>query len=322
MEPNQHQLNILLDRIYNGTANEQEREIIRNWMVGMDISDTATSADLLQAAKQDMLQRILAEEPAVTPPTIRSNGFLKAMRTWKAAAAVFVLALASWFLFNKGKSSKEPVYTTIAATQRNIKLIELPDGSQVWLNAGSRLEYIPDQFNKDKRCVKLTGEGFFSIAPDKERPFIVSSDHIETQVLGTAFNIETYPGETEIRIALVQGSVAVKDIHSNSYTVLHPNEMLRYVRASGQSGVVGFSNKMGDWVHGHMIFEELPLADVLDRIAYRFGISIQYDRALVANKRVTGDISPDKWQTVLDDILFIHKLRYTTKNGIVYISKR
>ncbi|RFS19433.1 DUF4974 domain-containing protein [Chitinophaga silvatica] len=322
MEPNQHQLNLLLERIYSGTANEQEKEIIRNWIISMDIHDTSVTAETLQVAKLEMLDRILTTNTVVTTPTLRSNGFRKVLRTWKAAAAVLVLAIASWFLLNKNKPSKDPVYTTIAATQRNIKHIELPDGSQVWLNAGSRLEYIQDQFNKDKRCVKLTGEGFFSITPDEARPFIVSSDHIETQVLGTTFNIETYPGETEIRIALVQGSVAVKDTHTNSYTVLHPNEMLRYSRVSGQTGVVGFSNKVGDWVNGHMIFEELPLGDVLDRIAYRFGISIQYDKALVMNKRVTGNINPDKWQTVLDDILFIHKLRYTTQNGIVYISKR
>lgn len=314
----------MLDRLFKGRASEHEKEMIRQWMMSMDISDAVLSAEQLHVAKQEMLFRIMETPQTIIQPR-HVKTIVKALTIWRVAAVVIPLAFLSWFFAGRpGKSrQKELIYTTIAATEKNVKHIKLPDGSEVWLNARSKLEYVQDQFNKEKRNVRLTGEGYFEIAKDDARPFIVSSENIETRVLGTAFNMETYPGETEIRIALVSGSVGVKDIHTNNYTLLHPNEMLRYSRSSSSWGVVSFSSNMvRNWINGHLIFEELPLADVLDRFTYKYGVSIQVDRKLLQDKRVTGDLGPDKWETVLDNILFIHKLKYTTQNGIVYISKR
>ncbi len=295
--------------------------MIRRWILFMDIADEHLSEETLQAEKMAMLSRIMESKPeAMAPPHRRS-----VITIWRAAAAVVVITFASWFLLHRHQrqQARDPQYTTIAATDKNAKHIKLPDGSDVWLNARSRLEYIEDEFNKEKRCVRLTGEGYFEIAKDDARPFIVASENIETKVLGTAFNIETYPGEAEIRVALVHGAVAVKDTRTDNYTLLHPNEMLRYSRNNKKWGVVPFAAGMvRNWIDGHLIFEELPLADVLDRFAYKYGITLQYSKELVKNKRVTGDFQPGNWQTVLDNILFIHKLTYTTKNGIVYINKR
>lgn len=310
----------ILDRLYKGTASEQEKEIVRGWMVSLDISDTATSENKLQEAKQEMLQRILRMPRESARPVKRMPN------AWKAAAAVLVLAFSSWFLLTRTlhpRKQKELAYTTIATTGKEAKHIKLPDGSEVWLNARSKLEYVPERFNREDRCVRLVGEGYFEIMKDDARPFIVSSENIETRVLGTAFNIETYPGETEIRVALVNGKVAVKDLQTNGYALLHPNEMLRYSKGNKKWGVVPFSSNMTrNWINGHLIFEELPLMDVLDRVAFRYGLSLRYSKELLKDKRVTGDFSPDKWQTVLENILFIHRLTYTTKNGIVYINKR
>lgn len=326
MEPDKQTPGEILNRIFSGTASETEKDMIRQWMLSMDVSDPATaSEEELQTAKITMLARIMDASSTPAQPS-RRNALLKVLTMWKAAAAVVLLAIASWFFINRGarnRQQKDPIYTAIAATERDAKHIKLPDGSEVWLNARSKLEYVQDLFNKENRCVRLTGEGYFEITKDDARPFIVASENIETRVLGTAFNIETYPGEAEIRVALVHGAVAVKDIHTNNYTLLHPNEMLRYSKGNKKWGVVPFSaNMVRNWLNGHLIFEELPLLDVLDRFAYKYGITLQYDKELVKHKRVTGDFSPDKWQTVLDNILFIHKLTYTTKNGIVYINKR
>ncbi|RBL89507.1 FecR family protein [Chitinophaga flava] len=327
MEPNYPMLKDMLDRLFEGEASEQEKEMFRQWIISVDMSDadTAVAAETLQAAKQEMFYRIV-EMPRNTKPETRVRKMLKTLTMWKAAAAIIPLAFLSWFLLNrmgKSRQQQEIHYTTIAVTEKNVKHITLPDGSEVWLNARSRLEYAQDRFSKDVRCVRLTGEGYFEIVKDDTRPFVVASENIETQVLGTGFNIETYPGETEIRVALVHGAVSVKDIHTNTHTLLHPMEMLRYSKGSRKWGVAPFSsNKVHNWVQGHLIFEELPLTDVLDRLAYKYGLSLQYDRELVKHKSVTGDFAPDKWQTVLDNILFIHKLKYITKNGTVYISKR
>ncbi|NLR67679.1 hypothetical protein HGH92_25470 [Chitinophaga varians] len=319
MEPNKHIPEDMLHRLYQGAGSKQDKEMISRWMLSLDISDNSMSEETLQAAKAAMLDRILDK------PQEQRKG-IKKMHLWKAAAAVVILVLTSWwalFNFNRHRQRAVMVYTTIAATNKDMKHIQLPDGSEVWLNARSRLEYVEDRFHKDARYVRLTGEGYFEIAKDEARPFIVTTDNIETRVLGTRFNIETYPGEAEIRIALVSGQVGVRDHNNNGYTLLKPNEMLRYSRSNKNWAVMPFSaNRVHHWTNGHMIFEELPLADVLDRFAYRYGLTLQYDPALAAHKNVTGDFSPDKWQAILDNILFIHQLTYTAKNGVIYINKR
>src|SRR5690606_29333886 len=108
-----------------------------------------------------------------------------------------------------GKSVGYHTVTTPIGGQYRIRL---PDGSEVTLNAASELRY-PTVFQHDRRVVSFKGEGYFEVAPDVDRPFLVISETIDGQqtveVLGTEFNINTYDGEHEIRTAVVSGRVGV-----------------------------------------------------------------------------------------------------------------
>lgn len=101
--------------------------------------------------------------------------------------------------------------------------VVLADGSQVWVNAGSRLRYATD-FGRNTREVYLEGEAYFDVATDSARLFVVKTDKLDVKALGTSFNVKAYPGEENIETVLVSGKVSIGDV------VLEPNEKLIYTK--------------------------------------------------------------------------------------------
>ncbi len=99
-------------------------------------------------------------------------------------------------------------FNTMRTPKRGQYQLILPDGSRVWLNSSSSLKY-PTAFNSKIREVELTGEGYFEITENKEKPFVVKANKIDVKVLGTAFNVNAYEDEPELATTLVQGSVRV-----------------------------------------------------------------------------------------------------------------
>jgi ferric-dicitrate binding protein FerR (iron transport regulator) len=127
-------------------------------------------------------------------------------------AALILLAVSGYFLLHAGRQTSPLIFSSAKGQQSHIAL---PDGSQVWLNAGSKLTYLA-------RKATLDGEAFFDIAPDKTHPFHLSAGGTETEVLGTSFDVKAYQDETTVSITLIQGSVRVN--FSNKNMTLQPGE--------------------------------------------------------------------------------------------------
>lgn len=161
--------------------------------------------------------------------------------------------------------------------------ITLPDGSKVWLNAGSTLHY-PSRFSAHSRTVRLSGEAYFEIAQltsgDGERvPFFVESGQQTTEVLGTAFNISAYSDEPEIRTTLVHGAVqilfAAKDQPARRI-VLRPNEQSTLTEYGIDVRQVDVSHALA-WKNGYFTFDNEHLPDIMKRISRWYDVDIQYD---------------------------------------------
>jgi hypothetical protein len=157
-------------------------------------------------------------------------------RTWLNRITLFIggfvilIGIVSFYFYtNHPKTSlpKVAAISSIVTRNGNKSKINLPDGSQVWLNAGSRLDYNNENFNRDSREVELTGEAFFDIAHNAAKPFIVRSGNMRIRVLGTSFNVKAYPGEDNMETSLIRGSVeiTINDKPGNVF-VLKPNEKL------------------------------------------------------------------------------------------------
>jgi transmembrane sensor len=112
----------------------------------------------------------------------------------------------------------------------------LPDGTHVWLNAGSRIHYDPDMLQKDARVITLSGEAFFDVARDKDRPFIIHTSKIAIRVLGTAFNVKAYPLDRVTETTLMGGSIELT-INSKPYQkiILKPKEKFALIEEARDS---------------------------------------------------------------------------------------
>lgn len=172
----------------------------------------------------------------------------------------------------------------------------LSDGTRVWLNASTKLEY-PSVFAGQERVVSLTGEAYFEVKPDK-KPFIVRTGDIRTKALGTAFNINAYPDEENILTTLISGKIEVAftgNPPGKSRVILTPEMQSEWVKGSDRF-LVGHA-KTDDviaWKAGIFVFNEDALGVVLRVLTRWYGVHFRYDPEALKHHTFSGRISKDE----------------------------
>lgn len=185
-------------------------------------------------------------------------------------AAILLLCLIAtagiYFFYNHTENPIEYI------TQNGeVKTIELPDGSKVWLNAGSSFSYK----NKDrKRTGMLSGEAFFIVAPDSLQPFIVETHTLVTEVLGTEFNIEDYPDSPNAIATLNTGKISIKVAGIDNAYMLIPNQQLTYSQSSGIEIQQLNVNEITGWKEGKLIFHNNSFDDIIHKLERHFNLKI------------------------------------------------
>ena len=160
----------------------------------------------------------LFKERVASAQTIRPK---RNLRWLSYAAAVALMVAVSYFSFKGGQSKLESSFGDIVveAPQGSRTQMTLPDGTKVWLNAGSKISYTQG-FCIVNRLVNLVGEGYFEVAHNEHLPFRVSSKDLQVSVLGTKFNFRDYPTDAEAIVSLAEGKVALDDLtHPGKETV-------------------------------------------------------------------------------------------------------
>ncbi|HJS55549.1 MAG TPA: FecR family protein [Chitinophagaceae bacterium] len=173
------------------------------------------------------------------------------------------------------KNSKEVVYNTIATPKGGQYQLELPDGSLVWLNSSSSIHF-PTSFVKKERRVDITGEAYFEVAKDPGKPFIVSVNNSEVQVLGTHFNINSYHEEDDLKTTLLEGSVRfVKDATTS---ILKPGQQAQLTK-NGSVRVVSDVDvdKVVAWKNGLFDFENAGIETVMRQLSRWYDVEVEYN---------------------------------------------
>ncbi|RQO77782.1 anti-sigma factor [Pedobacter sp. KBW01] len=197
--------------------------------------------------------------------------------------------------------------------------VALPDGTKVWLNAASSLSYSASLLDKGKRKVKLSGEGYFEVAKDKQHPFIVSTDREEVEVLGTHFNIESYRDNDKMTTTLLEGSVRVTG--ARDMEVLKPG-----FEAVDHGGTIKL-NKVNaedaiDWKNGMFIFQDEELQSIMKRVSRWYNVEIIYDKGVDRSERFGGGVSRyDKVSKVLETLQFTGDLKFKVEGRRITIMK-
>jgi len=171
--------------------------------------------------------------------------------------------------------------------------IRLPDGTRVFLNAGSILVY-PAHFRDKTREVFLTGEAYFEVAHNPKIPFVVKTNDISIVAMGTSFNISAYPTDRSVETVLVEGSVVVKENNTNIFRKdieMKPGELAGFDRESQETSVVVVNvSSYVAWHKGYLQFESTELNRIVLKLERYYNIKIYLDNPTLGVRRITGKL--------------------------------
>lgn len=169
--------------------------------------------------------------------------------------------------------------------------ITLEDGTEVWLNAETKLRY-PENFNGNERRVEVIGEAYFKVAHDATKPFYVVSGKQEVRVYGTEFNIHAYPDETDIYTSLVSGSIALRPITGNgSELMLTPGHQAVFSNADESAKVCTVDTEIvTSWRSGTFVFEGQNLEQIMKALSRWYNFDYEFADKTLANTEFMGSI--------------------------------
>ncbi|BAV06021.1 FecR family protein [Filimonas lacunae] len=313
----------------NGTASKKELEQLQAYLQQQDKTELEAlfSEEGAVPVPADLASRIRAQLQRAAAPEVvvmsRSQRIVRRM----AAAAVLLAAIAGAYYLLRWKNVREQTqlayqgYDSIVNTTGAPRLVQLPDATKVWLNKRTTL-YISTAYAR-QRQVKLTGEAYFDVVKNAGNPLLIQTGTIRTTVLGTAFNVDN-SSRNAVRISLVQGRVQVSKQDATATPVLLlPGETATGAQQADSISTGPTANTdVTGWVRGHLVFNQLPLAEALEKAADYYGITIQADPALLQGKKVTTIYYKNQqWPQVLQHLLFMYQLTYTRKDNLIVISK-
>lgn len=187
-----------------------------------------------------------------------------------AATLLLCICGGGWYYFYLNQAQ----WITITTAYGEQKVCILPDSSSVYLNAGSLLRY-PQTFKGSSRQVYLSGEGWFSVTKDKQRPFTVQTSSFSVRVLGTQFNLSDYKESTRAVIQLESGKVSISLPNKKKYT-LTPNQQLSIDKSNHKASISSITAEASEWKNGKLLFDNVPLNDILQALRRHYNISFVY----------------------------------------------
>jgi ferric-dicitrate binding protein FerR (iron transport regulator) len=289
------------------------------------------------------MQEPLAEEP----PLARKPIFLRRVPVLTLSLIFLLAASIIWYLQGRDKSmasvetAQQPVKEVVTNKASKTKLV-LPDGTIAWLNSGSKLTY-GNWVNQATREVVLIGEGYFDVARNPDKPFIIHTSVLDVKVLGTRFNLKAYPDEATTETSLLHGSVEVV-LHKQPGKVIRlvPNQKLVVQNALAQLPAKAVATEQvaaaeilplktvqiggapsllveTSWVSNKLVFVDEPFADIARKMERWYDIHIQFNNQQAQELRLTGSFENESLSQALEALRFIADFRYTIHQDTITI---
>ncbi len=249
------------------------------------------------------------------------------LKYWiRGVAAVLILAFGVTYYINyNGKdqvadSGQSELVEKTAAIGSKVT-ITLSDGSTVKLNSGSKLSY-HSPFGLENREVELDGEAFFEVTKDPDKPFIVRSNSLKTEVLGTSFNVRAYQDDGDLDVVLVTGLVKVDffDEETRVEKILNPNEMISYSKATKEVKIGRVEPEAFIcWKDQILNFSDESLPEVIHKLERWYGVKIMVKNPQNREWEYTGRFNKKSLEHVLLRMSFAEKFTYSINKDNVTI---
>src|SRR5687767_13050059 len=305
-EASQSELDELAGLLSADPALKEEADVyIRYWEQQQQEQTANTESALRKVLSQISIDTETGDSLAEEAP-------VKKIPVWKmitrVAAMLVLLAglgIGAYKIFINPKSAT-PVQGNLVQKQnaKGVKsTIELADGSKIWLNADSKVQY-PALFNGNTREVYLNGEAFFDIAKNPSKPFIIHLSNGTVRVLGTSFNIKAYDNEPVVETSVATGKVAfiprLKNNRKADTVFLTPNNKVVYrLDEEKISTAATVSSEDKAWTEGKMIFRSMSFEEIAVELERNFGKKVLFRNEEARNYRLTGSFQNNSLAEIL-----------------------
>jgi len=306
-------------------------------------------------AWSNIMQKISNPAPAGSDTVITEKKSLRFIRMFyriiAAASILFILISTGWFLILNQKKEQQVKQNVVSTKNGSKSKIELPDGTKVWLNAGSKLIY-DDDYGKESRNLELEGEAFFDVVHNKNMPLVIKTRHMNVKVLGTAFNVRAYPGDVTSEAALIRGAIEVSFPDrpmeklllkpQQKITIVNRDAILNNPLVATRSKdapvdqesiipVISVSsltyNKKDSavietsWLNNKLIFRKKELGELSKDIERWFNVTVYFEDSSLIGKRFTGTFHNENIQEALValQLTYPFHFRFEKNNNTVFI---
>lgn len=227
-------------------------------------------------------------------------------------AAVISLLIVAGYLLRKPIQQEIPLIggSTVYHSKNQNTRVLLPDGTTVWLNADSKIEFDKD-FDVEHRNVALTGEAFFDVTKSSS-DFVVNTNHLSIHVKGTRFNVRAYADDQVVKTTLEEGKVELKVKGNDKLYSMQPGDQITFNSKKREIEVNHVDPAdFSAWKEDKLIFDDTPLQDIILKLENRYSVDIVIEEHLAKSERLTMTIEHETIEEVLELIRLSSRLRYT-----------
>ncbi|MDR3695122.1 FecR domain-containing protein [Mucilaginibacter sp.] len=306
-------IDVLLDKYKKGETSPEETAIVENWLKNPDSLETdwaKMAGDKQELWLKRQFLRIESSIEANENKVVRLAPRRKWRPAWAAAAAILFISLSVGLYALIRKTAVPDQLISLTAPVNGKKAINLADGSFVNVNAGSELKY-PKAFDRRTREVYLSGEAYFDIHHDPDKPFIIHTGKVVTTVLGTAFNIKEDKISHAVIVTVTRGKVSVSN-GSKLIGVLTPNQQISFntVNSKAEQRTVDAMQVVA-WQRIGLKFEDITFGQAAQQLETKFKVKISFASDKVKNCRFTGAaLSGDQLDKILKTICDFNNATY------------
>lgn len=321
----------LLAKYHRGRCSDEERRAIDTWLreEGLDVPESVLERiQVDRGADGRIWQRL--QNDLQTAPQRRGWNRVKYLSIVSVAASV--LLVLAWFGYRKAANHSGPAAAARTATEQRVLTaygqrdsLTLPDGSRVWLNAGSEIAY-SQGFGKSDRVIKLDGEAFFEVKPDADLPFRVFAAHTETRVLGTRFGVRAYGNETSTHVFLETGKVAF-GTRAGEQTVLQPGQSAwnegSIIRLDSIASPRNGMPQALAWRSNRLVFDNVEFQYIIPELERWFDVQIDTGNGLEAlgSQRYSGSFDHPDVDQVLESLAFVLEFHYKKEGNRILMDR-
>lgn len=332
----------ILGKYLNNEASANEQEAVETWVNQSDANreDLEKTGQMLEHARlvykqkyfnpekgwQKVAGKALTDEPKISPHKfIRKEAMAK---FYKYAAVVLIaLLLGATGYYIGFRNPVHEIYSEVISPQNQvINEYILPDGSVVTLNSNSKIEF-PKRFTGNIREVTLTGEAYFDVTPNPEKPFVINAGSARVEVLGTSFNVSVYPENEKVEVIVESGKVQVsrkkeRTPEKSDKVLLNPGEKGTFIQKENKlEKSLNTDRNYLAWKTHNLVFQETPLKEVVEYLKKVYHIDIQLENKQLNELVLTAEFNKKPVDFILNVVQITFDLNLKTENGKYILSE-